>query len=200
MGNKQYPVIFVKEENGYSALLPDFNCATCGRDFKEALAMAKDCLAGQLQILREDGETPPTPSEMDEKSFYKACKEVKADPDAAFWCLVRAETCEPDLDLIDWITHSTFINSGGQLNGLAKWLDINEIDLAGWNDVDDVANLPPEGQYNVVRLLLVEIGTSRCFATYGFRAESFPGTWIVESAFNEPGKFYGGRTLFWRSM
>lgn len=200
MEKNQYPVIFAKEENGYSALLLDFNCATCGENFKETLAMVKDCLVGQLQTLQKDGEPLPVPSEMDEQKFCEACDEAEVDSDVAFWCLVGIEMGKTDSDLIDWVAHSTFINAGGQLDGLAKWLDINEIDLTGWNDVNDIAHLPPEGQYNVVRLLLVEIETARCFATYGFRSETFPGMWMVESPFNAPGKFCKGKVLFWRPM
>lgn len=199
MENKQYSVIFVKEENGYSALLPDFNCATCGKDFKEALAMAKDCLAGQLQILQEDGETPPVPSEMDEKKLYKACKEVEADPDAAFWCLVRPEPCEPDLDLIDWIAHSKYINSN-EFDGLEKELDVNEIDLDGWNEaINDVAGIPPRGQEHVVRLLLMKSGTPRWYAAFGFLSEVW-NVWVVTDPFNDFGRFYSSRVMFWRPM
>jgi len=199
MENKQYPVIFVKEENGYSALLPDFNCATCGKDFKEALAMAKDCLTGQLQILQEDGETPPVPSEMDEQKFYKVCKEVEADPDAAFWCLVRPETCEPDPDLINWVAHSKYTNSE-EFDGLDKEIDINEIDLDGWNEaINDVADIPPRGQEHVVRLLLMEHGTPRWYAAFGFFSEVW-NVWVVTDPFNDFDRFYSSRVMFWRPM
>ena len=62
-----YPAIFYKEKDGsYSVVFPDLNhLATDGSNFKEAMTMAVDCLAGYIYSEEKDGNTlpPPTPIE-----------------------------------------------------------------------------------------------------------------------------------------
>jgi predicted RNase H-like HicB family nuclease len=62
-----YPACFYKEKNGgYSVIFPDLNhLATCGDTLDEALNMAVDCLAGHLHFMRQSGEKPATPSDME---------------------------------------------------------------------------------------------------------------------------------------
>ena len=44
-----YPACLLKEENGYTAVFPDWNnAATNGSDFNDTIAMAIDCLAGLI--------------------------------------------------------------------------------------------------------------------------------------------------------
>lgn len=55
-----YPACFFKEENGYSVIFPGLNhLATCGETLDEALAMAIDCLAGYLYLLRKTEKSLP---------------------------------------------------------------------------------------------------------------------------------------------
>lgn len=61
-----YPACFYKEHEGnYSVVFPDLDhLATCGDTLEEALRMAVDCLAGYLFSLKQDGETAPSPSDL----------------------------------------------------------------------------------------------------------------------------------------
>ena len=43
-----YPAIFYKEENGYSAVFADFECATQGEDLPETIQMAAEAAAGWI--------------------------------------------------------------------------------------------------------------------------------------------------------
>lgn len=50
-------------DSDYSVDFPDLpGCVTAGRDLDEALAFAREALAGHLRILTEEGEPRPEPS------------------------------------------------------------------------------------------------------------------------------------------
>lgn len=90
----EYPIILVREGNGaYSALIPDFGCATCGKTEAEARLKAAECMAGRMSLMRNDNETFPEPSKMTNSLLHDACVDVAANPDNAFWivCSVKAE-------------------------------------------------------------------------------------------------------------
>jgi len=73
-----YPACFFKEENGYSVIFPGLNhLATCGETLDEALAMAINCLAGYLYLLRKDGEIAPDPLPMNEVNLSDIAKELE---------------------------------------------------------------------------------------------------------------------------
>jgi predicted RNase H-like HicB family nuclease len=60
-----YPACFYKEEdNRYSVIMPDFPIATFGDDLPDAMYMASDAAAGRIQMLLEDGEKLPKPSDV----------------------------------------------------------------------------------------------------------------------------------------
>ncbi|MCL2675088.1 MAG: type II toxin-antitoxin system HicB family antitoxin [Firmicutes bacterium] len=60
-----YPAFFYEEnEGGYSVLFPDFPCGTCGKDLAEAHYMAVDFLYCVISGMIEDGEKPPSPSDI----------------------------------------------------------------------------------------------------------------------------------------
>lgn len=73
-----------KEENSYSVIFPDLNhLSTCGETLDEALSMAVDCLAGYLYWLKQDGETAPPPSAMEQINPADIAKELEAEPGEA---------------------------------------------------------------------------------------------------------------------
>ena len=63
-----YPAQFVNEDNGsISVFFPDLQgCSTGGYDtLEESMFLAKDALEGHIGILLENGETLPSPSDID---------------------------------------------------------------------------------------------------------------------------------------
>ncbi len=89
-----YPACFFKEENGYSVIFPDLNTATCGDSLDEAMAMAIDCLAGYIYMLRQDGERVPEPSPMAAVSPERVAAELDFDPGENFVTLVTVDVDE----------------------------------------------------------------------------------------------------------
>ena len=89
-----YPACFFKEENGYSVIFPDLNTATCGDSLDEAMAMAIDCLAGYIYMLRQDGEPVPDPSPMAAVSPERVAAELDFDPGENFVSLVTVDVDE----------------------------------------------------------------------------------------------------------
>jgi predicted RNase H-like HicB family nuclease len=62
-----YPAQFLNEENGsISVFFPDLKgCSTGGYDtLEESFFLAKDALEGYIEVLFENGEIPPAPSEL----------------------------------------------------------------------------------------------------------------------------------------
>lgn len=90
-----YPACFIKEENGYSVVFPDLNhLATCGETLEKALVMAVDCLAGYLYWLKQDNETAPFPSAMDNICLSDVVKELEVEPSEAFVNMVTVDVAE----------------------------------------------------------------------------------------------------------
>ena len=89
-----YPACFFKEENGYSVIFPDLNTATCGDSLDEAMAMAIDCLAGYIYMLRQDGEAIPDPSPMAAVSPERVAADLDFDPGENFVNLVTVDVDE----------------------------------------------------------------------------------------------------------
>lgn len=81
-----FPAIFDPGDDGspgYTVTFPNLpGCITEGKDLKEAMAMAKDALAGFLYGMEEDGENIPEPSDPGEMEI----------PPGAFIALVEAWT------------------------------------------------------------------------------------------------------------
>ncbi len=88
------PACFFKEENGYSVIFPDLNTSTCGDSLDEAMAMAIDCLAGYIYMLRQDGEAIPDPSPMAAISPERVAAELDFDPGENFVSLVTVDVDE----------------------------------------------------------------------------------------------------------
>lgn len=83
-----YPIILTEEENGaYSVLIPDFGCATCGKDEIEARLKAAECIFGRMIAMRDDNEPFPAPAEMTDGLLRESCVSVGTDPGKAFWAL-----------------------------------------------------------------------------------------------------------------
>lgn len=83
-----YPIILTEEENGaYSVLIPDFGCATCGKDEIEARLKAAECIVGRMIAMRDDNEPFPAPAEMTDGLLRESCVSVGTDPGKAFWAL-----------------------------------------------------------------------------------------------------------------
>jgi len=90
-----YPACFFKEENGYSVIFPGLNhLATCGETLDEALAMAIDCLAGYLYLLRKDGEIAPDPLPMNEVNLSDIAKELEIESTESFINMVTVDVAE----------------------------------------------------------------------------------------------------------
>ena len=73
-----YPAIFhLEEDNSYWVEFPDFPMAnTQGENLEDALHMAKDCLAGYIIYMEEEGQkipkaTIPYTKKLDENSFVQ---------------------------------------------------------------------------------------------------------------------------------
>ena len=63
-------------DSDYSVDFPDVpGCVTAGKDLDEALAFAREALAGHLQLLAEDGGACPRPavSRPDRRAGENAC-------------------------------------------------------------------------------------------------------------------------------
>ena len=87
--------MFFKEENGYSVIFPGLNhLATCGETLDEALAMAIDCLAGYLYLLRKDGEIAPDPLPMNEVNLSDIAKELEIESTESFINMVTVDVAE----------------------------------------------------------------------------------------------------------
>lgn len=90
-----YPAFFFKEENGYSVIFPGLNhLANCGETLDEALAMAIDCLAGYLYLLRKDGEIAPDPLPMNEVNLSDIAKELEIESTESFINMVTVDVAE----------------------------------------------------------------------------------------------------------
>ncbi len=62
-------------DSDFSVDFPDLpGCVTAGRDLDEALAFAREALAGHISVLTDDGEAVPAPSSLET---------IMADPDNA---------------------------------------------------------------------------------------------------------------------
>jgi predicted RNase H-like HicB family nuclease len=60
-------IIHKDEGSDYGVSFPDFpGCITAGRTLDEAKDMAREALAGHLEVMREAGERIPDPSSLDE--------------------------------------------------------------------------------------------------------------------------------------
>lgn len=112
-----YPAVFIKEENGYSVIFPDLNCATSGGDLHEALEMAVDCMAGVLFTWQEEeqGGPLPPPSDMGQGLVDAVCAEYEADPASAFANIVSVD--------VDAYAKQHFMRSVKKTLTIPAWLN-----------------------------------------------------------------------------
>ncbi len=61
---KVYPIILREKENGFIVYIPDFNINTEGKDYAEAIYMARDAIGLMGIDMEDDGETLPEPSDI----------------------------------------------------------------------------------------------------------------------------------------
>ena len=63
-----YPIVLIaEEEGGYSVIVPDLpGCVTQGDTAEDAFAMAKDAMAGWIEVTLQDQEEVPKPSTLEE--------------------------------------------------------------------------------------------------------------------------------------
>ena len=72
-----YPACFFKEDNGYSVIFPDLNyLATQGDTLEDAVAMAVDCLAGNLYTAKMDNEKFPKASKLSDINIDRLSDEL----------------------------------------------------------------------------------------------------------------------------
>lgn len=69
-----YPVVFSKGESHIVAYVPDFNINTQGKDFAEAIEMARDAIGIMGIDMEDEKEALPIPSDIS-----KAAKENESD-------------------------------------------------------------------------------------------------------------------------
>lgn len=63
-------VIETDDEPGYSVFFPDFpGCTSAGETIEEAVQGAKEALAGHIELMVEDGDAIPAPSNLDDLVF-----------------------------------------------------------------------------------------------------------------------------------
>ena len=75
MANHYLALIRKNADSDFSVDFPDLpGCVTAGRDLDEALAFAREALAGHISVLTDDGEAVPAPSSLET---------IMADPDNA---------------------------------------------------------------------------------------------------------------------
>ena len=87
-----YPACFFKEGKSYSVIFPDLDwLATQGRNEREAMEMAVECLAGYLHILKKDGDEIPPPSQIKDISINKIANEIGIDSKGAFVNMVSVD-------------------------------------------------------------------------------------------------------------
>lgn len=79
-----YPVVMTKTQNGVLVYVPDFDCNTQGKDYLEAIDMARDAISLMAIDYEDDGKALP-----------KADFDIKAD-DGQIIALV-------DVDLLTYI-------------------------------------------------------------------------------------------------
>ena len=51
------------EEGGFNAFIPTLGCATWGRNYEEAMAMARECAEGYIESLQKNGDAVPVEPE-----------------------------------------------------------------------------------------------------------------------------------------
>ena len=59
-----YPVVLTKGKNHIVVYIPDFNVNTQGKDYAEAIEMARDAIGIMGIDMEDDGETIPSPSDL----------------------------------------------------------------------------------------------------------------------------------------
>ena len=59
-----YPVFFTKTNNSILVEVPDFNILTEGKDFSDAIEMARDAIELKCVSMEDDKEVIPEPSKM----------------------------------------------------------------------------------------------------------------------------------------
>ena len=63
--SKVYPIILTKTKQGFVVYVPDFNINTQGKDYAEAILMARDAIGLMGIDMQDNGEELPIPSEID---------------------------------------------------------------------------------------------------------------------------------------
>ncbi len=58
---KAYPIILIKDDDGYYVEIPDFNSGTQGDSIAEAMEMARDAIGLMGIDMEDDGKTIPEP-------------------------------------------------------------------------------------------------------------------------------------------
>ncbi len=90
-----YPACFFKEGKYHVVIFPDLDwLATQGKNEREAMEKAVECLAGYLHLLKTDGDKIPSPSKLKDVSLEKIAKELEIDPKDAFVNMVSVDVDE----------------------------------------------------------------------------------------------------------
>lgn len=65
-------VIHKDEYSDFGVSFPDFpGCVTAGKSLDEAASMAKEALAGHIEVMRDEGEAPPIPSGLESAQAHE---------------------------------------------------------------------------------------------------------------------------------
>lgn len=89
-----YPACFYQQGSQYSVIFPDLNVSTCGDSLDEAMAMAIDCLAGDLYGREQDGTAAPAPSSMAAVDPAAVARDLGFEPGECFVNLVAVDVAE----------------------------------------------------------------------------------------------------------
>ena len=109
-----YPAIFYKEDDGYSVMFVDFECATQGGDLPESIEMAAEAAAGWIMGSIDRGETLPKASAPE--SVYPE--------DGGFVSLVYVDLDELAANYIEKPIKKT-LTIPSWLNDMAERADVN---------------------------------------------------------------------------
>ena len=71
-----YPAIFIKEENQYTVLFPDFGGATCGETLEDAYYMANDYLGINLMDYFQGNKEFPKATELEKINIEDYVKDL----------------------------------------------------------------------------------------------------------------------------
>ena len=109
-----YPAYFLKDEQGYSVIFPDWDdAASFGKNFNEAMEMAIDCLAGLIFARKLENANLPKPGKQSLKEKQRIATEYKCESNSITSHLISVDadkyakehfekTVKKTITILDW--------------------------------------------------------------------------------------------------